>query len=232
MIFEIKRTERPAMIANTTFNVLIADDHPLVLTGIEAALRSLRSLRIVGAANNSTEIVELLSQKSCDLLITDFTMPDGKFNDGLTMLTYIRSHHPDLPIVVFTAFDGIALTDKLMKIGVKGIVSKADDIGHLISAIYAARSGSEYMSPGVSRPKRSVRGSRGKNDLTKNELEVLRLYVSGMSITEIAARLHRTKQTISAQKIKAMHKLGVERDADLYQIVYESGLGTPSIFDV
>lgn len=214
------------MIANSTFNLVIADDHPLVLTGIEAALRNLRPLQIVGAACNSTEIVELLAQQRCDLLITDFSMPNGKFNDGLTMLTYIRSHHPDLPIIVFTALDSVVMTGKLLKLGIKGIVSKVDDIGHLISAIYSVRTGYEYLSPGVSRAPKTSRSSRKKTDLTTNELEVLRLYVSGMSITQIAARLHRTKQTISAQKITAMHKLGIQRDADLYQMVYESRLDT------
>jgi two-component system, NarL family, captular synthesis response regulator RcsB len=224
------------MIANTSFNVLIADDHPLVLSGIEAALYNLRlrSLRIVGTAADSTEIVDLLARQPCDLLITDFAMPDGKFNDGFTMLTYIRSHYPRLPIVVFTGLDGAALTRKLMQLHIKTIVHKTDDIGHLISAIYAARTGSEYLSPSVSRASSNMSGgrSRRKSELTKNELEVLRLYVAGMSITEIAAQLNRTKQTISAQKIKAMGKLGVERDADLYQILYErSRQGVPSIFD-
>jgi len=220
------------MVANPSFNILIADDHPLVRSGIEVALRSLRLLRIVGVASNSTEIVDFLSQQSCDLLITDFAMPNGKFNDGFTMLTYIRSHYPDLPIVVFTGLDGVALTGKLMKLGVKAIVHKADDIGHLISAVYAVRSSSEYLSPSVSRASRGMSGGRREAELSKNELEVLRLYVTGMSITEIAARLHRTKQTISAQKIRAMRKLGIERDVDLYQILYEeSRQGTPSIFD-
>lgn len=218
------------MLANNTFNVLIADDHPLILAGIDATLRSLRQLRIVGSACNSTEIVEFLEKRRCDLLITDFVMPDGKFNDGITMLTYIRSHYPDLRIIVFTALDSTILTGSLLKLGVKGIVSKIDDLGHLISSIYSVHSGNEYLSPSVSRGLKSARGSRRTTDLTKNELEVLRLYVSGMSVTEIAARLHRTKQTISAQKLKAMQKLGVERDADLYQMVYESGLDTAAIF--
>ncbi|WP_069230178.1 response regulator transcription factor [Burkholderia territorii] len=218
------------MLANTTFNVLIADDHPLILAGIDATLRSLRQLQIVGSACNSTEIIELLEKRRCDLLITDFVMPDGKFNDGITMLTYIRSHYPNLPVIVFTALDSIVLTDSLLKLGVRGIVSKVDDLGHLISSIYSVRSGNEYLSPSVSRRLKSTRGGRRTTDLTKNEMEVLRLYVSGMSITEIAARLHRTKQTISAQKLKAMQKLGVERDADLYQMVYESGLDTAAIF--
>ncbi|AEA58717.1 LuxR family DNA-binding response regulator [Burkholderia gladioli BSR3] len=220
------------MFANTTFNVLIADDHPLVVTGVESALRDLRSLRIVGTAGNSTQIVERLGREACDLLITDFVMPDGRYNDGLTMLTYIRSHFPDLPVIVFTAVDGIALTGELTRLGVKAIVNKADDVGHLISAIYAVHAGSEYLSPSVSRANPRLRGTARRGGLTRSELEVLRLYVSGLSITQIADKLRRTKQTISAQKIKAMHKLGVERDADLYLYIYQSKRGDSELFGI
>ncbi|CAM2165594.1 two-component system, NarL family, captular synthesis response regulator RcsB [Burkholderia cepacia] len=218
------------MLANTTINVVIADDHPAVVAGIKAALRGLRSIHIVGVADNSTEIVELLSQHPCDLLITDFAMPDGKFNDGLGMLTYLRTHFPDLPIIVFTGLDGVNLTNKLLKLEVKAIVNKGDDIGHLISAVYTIHANATYLSPSVTRAKPERRGGRKNLNLTKNETEVLRLYVSGMSVSEIAAHLNRTKQTISAQKIKAMQKLGVERDADLYKIVYESQWGLSEIF--
>ncbi|WP_353254875.1 response regulator transcription factor [Burkholderia anthina] len=217
------------MLANTKINVVIADDHPAIVAGIEFALRGFRSIHIVGAAKNSTEIVELLEQHPCDLLITDFTMPDGKFNDGLGMLTYLRAHFPDLSVIVFTGLDGVNLTNKLLKLGVKAIVNKADDIGHLISAVYTILANTIYLSPSVTRAKPEKQNGRKQLNLTKHETEVLRLYVTGMSVSEIAEHLNRTKQTVSAQKIKAMKKLGVERDADLYKIVYESQWGLSAI---
>lgn len=218
------------MLATNTLNVVIADDHPAVLIGIEATLHSLCPVHVTGTAGNSTEIVDLLSSQPCDLLITDFVMPNGKYNDGLAMLSYLRTHFPDVQIILITALDGAGLANKLLKLGVKAIVSKVDDVAHLISAVYAVLANAEYLSPQVSAARRKQRiGSRHLN-LTKNEFEVLRLYVSGMSVSEIAAQLRRTRQTISAQKMKAMQKIGVERDADLYQIVFESRRGFDDFF--
>ncbi|MGF3951547.1 response regulator, partial [Staphylococcus aureus] len=137
----------------TVLNVVIADDHSAVLAGIEATLRDLRLVRLTGAASNSTEIVDLLSSRPCDLLITDFAMPDGKHNDGLAMLSYLRTHFPEVQIVVFSCLDGARLTNKLLKLGVKAIVSKADDVAHLISAVYAVLAKAEYLSPRVSLPR-------------------------------------------------------------------------------
>jgi two-component system capsular synthesis response regulator RcsB len=59
-------------------------------------------------------------------------------------------------------------------------------------------------------------------------LEVVRLYVSGASINEIAEQLNRSKQTISTQKTSAMRKLGIERDADLFRFAYETGIAAAS----
>ncbi|AIO35777.1 bacterial regulatory s, luxR family protein [Burkholderia cenocepacia] len=159
-------------------------------------------------------------------------MSDGKYNDGFGMLNYIATHFPMVKIIVLTAIGSSIMTDKMMKIGVRAIVSKLDEVGHLISAIYAVRAGAEYFSPSVNVLKAELRDGRKHLSLTKSEIEVLRLYISGLSVSEIAERLHRTKQTISAQKLKAMHKLGIERDADLYQIIYESRYGLSDIFDL
>ncbi|AOJ91211.1 hypothetical protein WS87_31290 [Burkholderia sp. MSMB0856] len=157
-------------------------------------------------------------------------MPNGRYNDGLAMLSYLRTHFPDVQIILITALDGAGLANKLLKLGVKAIVSKVDDVAHLISAVYAVLANAEYLSPQVSAARRKQRIESRHLNLTKSEFEVLRLYVSGMSVSEIAAQLRRTRQTISAQKMKAMQKIGVERDADLYQIVFESRRGFDDFF--
>ncbi|WP_063552462.1 response regulator transcription factor [Burkholderia territorii] len=218
------------MPPDTCINILIADDHPSILAGIRAALQNLRDFRIVGEASDSTGIVELLSRNACDVLVTDFDMPDGKYNDGFTMLTYLRSHFPNLPIIVFTALSGRNLTEKLISAGVKAVVGKGDDTRHLVAAVRAVHRGETYCSPAVRRTLNEANDGRKPRDLTRNELEVLRLYISGMSVGEIAARLNRTKQTISLQKSTAMQKLGVERDAELYQVVYTSQRVLPDIY--
>ena len=101
------------------------------------------------------------------------------------------------------------------------------DTGHLISAIHAVYAGATYVLPGSrtqERPQPAHTGDARTQALTMREMEVVRLFVSGMSINEIAAQLNRTKQTISARKSRAMRKLGVERDADLFSFAYETGL--------
>lgn len=218
------------MLSNAPISAVIADDHPAILGGIEFTLRDLPLIQIAGTARNSTEIVHLLSTRRCDLLIADFVMPGGEYDDGLDMLSYLRTHFPDLQIIVFTALGGTALASELRKAGVKAIVSKADDASHLLLAVYSVLANAEYFSPGFAELQIKNGIVRRNFGLTKCELEVLRLFISGLTVSEIASRLNRTRQTISAQKIRAMQKIGVERDADLYQIVYECRRGFNDIF--
>jgi two-component system capsular synthesis response regulator RcsB len=64
--------------------------------------------------------------------------------------------------------------------------------------------------------------------LSKRESEVIRLYVSGMRINDIAVQLHRSKQTVSSQKNSAMKKLGIASDADLFKYALEVGFVSSS----
>jgi DNA-binding NarL/FixJ family response regulator len=91
-----------------------------------------------------------------------------------------------------------------------GIVSKFDEVGHIVTAIREARRGVAYLSPAIGRLLAAPGGG-----LSAREMEVVRLYVSGMTISEIAARTHKAKQTVSTQKNRAMQKLGLRNDMEL-----------------
>ncbi|MFC0226976.1 response regulator [Serratia aquatilis] len=209
-------------------NIVIADDHPAILSGISYELSTIRTLNIVGKASDSTEVLDLLNQVNCDVLITDYVMPGGIAGDGMAMLSFLRRHHPELKIIVFTIIDNPAIVSEILKLGVGSVLNKAEDIGHLISAIHAVYAGATYISPhfkSVAQDLGSNMTSRTANHkLTRREAEVIRLYVSGMTVNDIANQLKRTKQTVSSQKTSAMRKLQISRDADLFRFAFETGL--------
>ena len=116
--------------------------------------------------------------------------------------------------------------------GIQCIVSKSDLTNHLSLAVHAAFANGHYVSPMIERILRTLepshRDTPGNAQLTTRELEVIRLYVSGMTINEIAARLNRSKKTISTQKSTAMRKLNIDREVDLFRYGIETGL-IPSV---
>ena len=204
--------------------VIVADDHPVIRMGIEAALDAIPSTERVGSVADSTQLVALLNERPCDILVTDYAMPGGQYGDGMELISFIRQHHPDLRIVVLTGMEKLALIRSLMAHGIHAILSKTDDLSHLRAAIHAVRIGRRYHSPSIANVVKTLPPTASSMRLSQRESEVISLYVGGDSISAIAEKLARSKQTISTQKVSAMRKLGIESDADLFKYAIELGL--------
>ncbi|MGF6702539.1 two-component system capsular synthesis response regulator RcsB [Paraburkholderia sp. MM5496-R1] len=211
--------------------LILADDHPALITGVKYELSRVHTLSVLGTAQDSTEIVNFLSNVECDILITDYSMPRGEYGDGMAMLSFLKRRYPDLKIIVFTTIDNFAIASKMRKIGIQSVLNKSKDVDYLITAIHAVHAGATYFSPTSREQPGRVGPTQAipPRNLSGREAEVVRLYVSGVTINEIAAQLNRTKQTVSAQKRAAMRKLGIERDADLFRFAYESGFSASPI---
>jgi two-component system capsular synthesis response regulator RcsB len=211
-----------------SIRLLIADDHPALLLGLQSAIANISSFKLMGTANSSTELVAHLDQHPCDVLVTDYAMPGGEYGDGISMITFIKRRYPDLRMVVVTMMDNPAILSSLVAEHVNCILSKSDDPSHIVPAVHAAFASGTYYSPSVrailDKARSALDEPNNGRALTRREAEVIRLFVSGLLIGEIAERLHRSKQTVSTQKNSAMRKLGVERDADLFKYAIETGL--------
>ncbi|WP_063889610.1 response regulator transcription factor [Burkholderia ubonensis] len=201
--------------------IVIADSQPATISGVVYELQRDPCLQVIGTARSPRVLIEMLEGRECDVVVTDYTMSSGREvpGDGLEMLSLIQRDHPGVGLVVFTMIENPAVISYLLARGLSCIFSKRDDLDEMPAAVRAAEAKNEYLSPVIaSTVRRAGSGSAALANaraLTPRELEVVRLFVSGLTINEIAARLCRRKQTISAQKWNAMRKLEIERDADL-----------------
>lgn len=210
-----------------SIRIVIADDHPVILAGVREALGSERGIRVVAGATDSTALVDALSKLPVDVAVTDFSMPGGKYGDGVALIGFLRRRFPTVPLVVLTGVGGGQVLASIRSAGVAGIVAKADPISELAAAIRAAKSGTPYLSPDI---QQQLAGQVDASEvaLTKREAEVLRLIAEGLSATEIAAQLQRSRQTISTQKSSAMRKLGLHRTAEIFEYAVRTGVVSAS----
>jgi two-component system, NarL family, captular synthesis response regulator RcsB len=219
-------------MASLTIRVLLADDHPAVLSGLEYELSTVSTIQVMGSAHSSTELVVLLDKEQCDVLVSDYAMPAGDFGDGIALFSLIQRRYPTVRLVVLTMLDNPAVVRALVTQGISCIVSKSDTVSHLIPAIHSAFSNGKYFSPRVEEIVSSIdwnRRGRGSTDvLSQRESEVVRLFASGLTVNEIADQLCRSKKTISSQKSKAMEKLGIDREVDLLRYALENGMVSSS----
>lgn len=209
---------------DSKIRVAIADDHPFIRLAIEAKLDEIPTLRVIGACGNSTELVALLGTQPCDVLVTDYAMPGGKYGDGLELLTYVQEQFPAVAVVVMTGLDRPVIVQAVLSLGIQNILSKADDMSHLPAAVQAAYVRRRYVSPSLTEAMAQHGAPQSAAHLSAREREVLSLFASGLTINDIAHRLQRSKQTVSTQKVSGMTKLGIDKDADLFKHARELGL--------
>lgn len=211
-----------------SLRAIVADDHPIVRVSVIAEIRKISAIDVVAEASSPSELIATLQSTPCDLVITDFSMPSPAGDDGMDLLDRIRGRWPQIKVIVLTMLSNAGLLNAIRSKGVAALLSKADRLEDITSAIRAIKAGETYMSASVVRLLGLSAGSvrqNGLRALTEKEIEVLRLFVGGSTISEIAAKRERSVKTISHQKMSAMHKLGVRNDPELYNYAHEHGLG-------
>ncbi|MGF6604667.1 DNA-binding NarL/FixJ family response regulator [Paraburkholderia sp. GAS448] len=125
-------------MASLTIRVLLADDHPAMLSGVEHELSVISTIQLIGSAHSSTELIALLDAKPCDVLVSDYAMPAGEYGDGIALFSLIQRRYPSVKLVVLTMLDNPAVLRALVKQGILCIVSKSDAVSHLVPAVHTA----------------------------------------------------------------------------------------------
>lgn len=209
--------------------IVMADDHPFVRVGIRSAISAHDHMVIVGEAANPTSLIELLQKVTCDVLVTDLTMPNaaGAMEDGVGLLRRIRRDWPALPIVVLTGLTNVAILHSVMSDGALGMLSKTEPMDELVAAIRSVRAGRVHISSPIISAPGGVESEPGAavciRSLSPRETEVIGMFVQGLSISEIACALRRDVRTVSRLKRIAMAKLGVNNDPGLFAYVRVHG---------
>ena len=202
-----------------TFTVVIADDHPIVLLGVRELVERDARFQVVGEAICSAGLIGLLEQQPIDIVITDYNMPgDSPYGDGLKLVEYLKRHFPQVQILILTMISNHLILTRLQEMGGVGVIQKSQLHTEIQVALKSIVQQALYRS--LEPAKTSVVESMTAIDarfstLSPKEFEILRLFISGKSVSDIARSQNRSSKTISAQKISAMRKLEVSSDQDL-----------------
>lgn len=86
-------------------SVLLADDHPGIISGVRHELSGESEIALNGSVSNSTDLIQKLEEGCFDVLVSDYSMPTGQYGDGLHLFGYISRRFPKLGLVVLTMLD-------------------------------------------------------------------------------------------------------------------------------
>jgi DNA-binding NarL/FixJ family response regulator len=209
--------------------IALLDDHAVVRHGLANTLAVEADFAVVGVYEKSRDLIAGLGRIPADLLLLDFSLSPDEL-DGVSLIRALRVKYPGCHILVLSAHYDLATVGLAMRIGARGFVGKNEDMIQLVNAIRKVASGAVYLSTDMTYRLAETVTSDTRNDageeadalvqaaLTNREQEVIRCYLAGMTVGEIADKFHRSIKTISTQKASAFRKLGVTSNNELFKL--------------
>lgn len=213
-----------------SIRIAILDDHAVVRQGLVSHLDGESSIDIVGVYETSRELIRGMAAAPANVLLLDFALGRDEL-DGVSLIRALRARFRDCHILVLSSHHESATVSLALRVGARGFVGKDEGLGNLVKAIRTVASGAIYLSTEMSYQVADAARADESEDspisnnalqlatLSARENEVIRCYLDGMTVTEIAEKFNRSIKTISAQKATAFRKLGVTSNNGLFKIM-------------
>jgi DNA-binding NarL/FixJ family response regulator len=207
--------------------IVLADDHPIFLSGLRNLLQAEADMEVVGEASSGLAALRVIRDKSPDVGIVDISMPEL---NGIVLSRRLVQEMPSLRIIVLTLNEDRAYVKQALDAGVQGYVFKRSAAENLVQAIRAVVVGGLYVDPAIAQrmfadPKRSRRTTAAVSapQLTDREAEVLRMVALGFTNKEIARRLDIGIKSVETYKARGFEKLGLRTRAELVRYASAQG---------
>ncbi|WP_022882064.1 response regulator [Gryllotalpicola ginsengisoli] len=189
--------------------VLVADDHPIVRSGIVATLASAADIEVVGEAADGAEAVASAAQTAPDVVLMDLRMPALGGADATERM--LRGSAPPR-VLVLTTYDTDDDILAAIEAGASGYLLKAAPAEEIVAAVRAVAAGKTALAPSIAAAlvNRVRDGRAGAPKLSARELEVLALVAAGRSNPQIAAALFIAEATVKTHLLHVFEKLEVD----------------------
>ena len=189
-----------------TIRIIIADDHPIVRSGLKAILASQPDFELVAEAGHGAAAVAASETFQPDVILMDLQMP---VMDGVTATAQIHMKYPAIHILVLTTYDTDADILRALDAGATGYLLKDAPPDELFRAIRSAARGEVTLAPSIAAKLTRRLTNPLERSLSGREIEVLSLASRGDSNKEIAAKLHITEATVKSHFVHIFDKLSV-----------------------
>jgi len=211
--------------------VVLADDQPLVRTGLRMILSDQDDMEVVGEAATGVEAVQVCANARPDVVLMDVRMPEL---DGIEATRAVTAVDDPPRVLVLTTFDLDDVVYEALRAGASAFLLKDAPEERLTTAIRVVAEGGSLFAPSVTRrlieefSRRPVTGpTPDVRGLTEREREVLAQVAKGLSNAEIASALFVSENTVKTHVARVLMKLGLRDRVQAVVLAYETGLVRP-----
>ena len=210
--------------------ILVADDFPIVRSGLRKVLDATPDLEVVAEAEDGAEAVERAIEEDVHLAILDVSMPRMT---GIQAAAELHKRKPTIKVLILSMHDNEQFLFEALKAGASGYVLKSEADRDIINAARAAMRGESFLYPGAVSAlvrdflDRPVDDERTFDPLTPRELEILKLIAEAHTSKEIAEMLFISVKTVERHRANILEKLGMRDRVELTRYAIRRGLVEP-----
>lgn len=209
-----------------SIRIVIADDHRIILEGLEQLLRRERDFEVVATATTGQQALDAVRTNEPDVAVLDVNMPDG---DGLSVLRRVRAELPRIRVVLLTATLDDDQAVEAVQAGVHGIVLKESAAVMLVDCVRRVAGGARVIDQTVgnralSRMLERTEAQTLAQTLSPREREIVTMIAAGMRNKEIAGRLAIGEGTVKTHLHTIYRKLNVDGRVELAVYAVDHGL--------
>jgi DNA-binding NarL/FixJ family response regulator len=199
--------------------VFIVDDHPMVIEGLSAMLRSQPEIELTGFATNAASCLGYFVTQSADVVLMDINLPD---KSGIELCALVKAKSPTTQIIALSNFDQLSYVERMKDSGAAGYLLKNTPLAELMEAIQTVSEGGDWWNY----LENFSDQMEAKNVLllTRREKEVLSLIADGLTNIEIADKLFVSASTVDSHRKNMISKLHAKNTAALVRLALEQRL--------
>jgi two-component system response regulator NreC len=211
---------------NKDINVLIADDHAIVRSGLRLLLSSEEDIHVVGEAADGGEVVDLVERLAPEVVLMDIGMPTI---NGVEATRILKERFPSVHVLILTVHRSEEYFFQTLEAGASGYILKAAETSELINAVRTVARGEVFLYPSMAKRlvqqylRQTEEGQKG-DILTDRERQILTLIAKGYTNREIADQLVISPSTVYSHRTNVMHKLNLGTRHELVRYARERGL--------
>jgi DNA-binding NarL/FixJ family response regulator len=200
-------------------NLLVADDHGIVRSGLKMLIERQSGMHVVAEAADGVEAVEAAIESRPDVAILDVAMPRMT---GLQAAREIKAQCPKTSVLLLSMYDDERYVHDALKAGASGYVLKRQADAELIEAIQTVAAGGSFLSDAI-----DGGGELPEDPLTPRELGVVKLIAEAYTNKQIAEILHLSEKTVESHRANVLSKLGMRDRVELVRYAIKRGLVEP-----
>lgn len=205
--------------------IFIADDHQILIDGIISFFNELKGFEVIGHANDGINLLRDIAVKTPDVILLDLNMPKL---DGISTLKKLKENYPNIKVIILSNYHQTQLIKETKLLGANGYVLKNGSKSDLLNAIETTQSGKLYFPEAEETNFDSklvfTDEFMKKHQLTKREVEIIRLVCQELSSKEISEKLFIAEFTVTTHRRNILSKLGIKNTPALINFAKQNGI--------